>query len=87
MDKEVLSPEEAARYIDVHPQTIYRLLRQGEIPGRKIGRQWRILKAALDDYLRMGAPGADGLGEGSVERPAPEGGKDEHTRSPSAERV
>lgn len=51
-DHELLTPEEAARYLRVNPQTVYRLLRGGRCPGVKIGRQWRIRKADLDAHLR-----------------------------------
>jgi len=44
----VLTPEEAAEYLRVNPQTVYRLLRAGKCPGVKIGRQWRIRRADLD---------------------------------------
>ncbi len=50
-DHELLTPEEAARYLRVNPQTVYRLLRGGRCPGVKIGRQWRIRKADLDAHL------------------------------------
>jgi len=51
-EKEVFSPEEAAEWLGVSPQTVYRLLRSGELPGRKIGQQWRIHKGELEAYLR-----------------------------------
>ncbi|MGQ9779724.1 MAG: helix-turn-helix domain-containing protein [Bacillota bacterium] len=47
MEGEVFSPEEAAAYLRVHPQTVYKLLRRGELPGRKVGQLWRISKKAL----------------------------------------
>ena len=46
-DHELLTPEEAARYLRVNPQTVYRLLRSGALPGFKVGRQWRIREADL----------------------------------------
>lgn len=52
---ETLTPEEAARYLRVNPQTLYRLLRSGRLPGVKVGRQWRIRKATLEAYLDGGA--------------------------------
>lgn len=51
-EKEVFDPEEAAEWLEVHPQTVYRLLRSGELPGRKIGQQWRIHKGTLEDYVK-----------------------------------
>ena len=32
--------------------TMFRLLRSGVIPGKKIGRQWRILKSDLLHFLQ-----------------------------------
>jgi len=51
MDTELLTPQEAAVYLRLNPQTAYRLLQTGRLPGVKIGRQWRIRKATLDAYL------------------------------------
>mgnify|MGYP005843380115 CR=1 FL=1 len=51
MEREVFSPEEAAAYLRVHPQTVYKLLRSGELPGRKVGQLWRIPKQSLTAYL------------------------------------
>jgi excisionase family DNA binding protein len=51
MQSELLTPEEAAVYLRLNPQTTYRLLRGGQLPGVKIGRQWRIRKTALDAFL------------------------------------
>lgn len=50
-DDTTLSPEEAAVYLRVNPQTIYRNLRRGRLPGAKVGRQWRILRRDLDRLL------------------------------------
>jgi excisionase family DNA binding protein len=49
---DILTPEEAARYLRVHSQTIYRRLRAGKLPGAKVGDQWRIRKADLDQHLK-----------------------------------
>lgn len=49
--KEVLTPREAAEYLNVHIRTIYRLAKNGEIPGRKVGGSWRFKKNVLDELL------------------------------------
>lgn len=49
--KEILTPREAAQYLSVHVRTIYRLAKNGEIPGRKVGGSWRFKKEALDRWL------------------------------------
>ena len=48
---EILLVEEVADYLRVNKQTIYNLLRQGQLPAKKIGGQWRFHKKAIDDYL------------------------------------
>ena len=54
MNKEVMNPEETAKYLGISKVTLYKFLRNGEIPARKIGRQWRIIKVALDKFLMEG---------------------------------
>lgn len=46
-----MTPREAAEYLSVHVRTIYRLVKNGEIPGRKVGGSWRFRKEALDEWL------------------------------------
>lgn len=47
----ILSPEQVAKYLQIHLQTVYRNLRQKRLPGNKVGRQWRIRKSDLDRFL------------------------------------
>ena len=51
--KEIMTPREAADYLSVHVRTIYRLVKNREIPGRKIGGCWRFKKDALDEWLSI----------------------------------
>ena len=48
-----MTPREAADYLSVHVRTLYRLVKNGEIPGRKIGGSWRFKKDALDEWLSI----------------------------------
>ena len=52
MDHDLWTCDEAATYLRLHPRTICRLLQRGELPGIKIGRQWRIRRADLEAHLR-----------------------------------
>ena len=48
----LLSTDEVAHILGLSPFTVRRLLREGELPGRKVGkRQWRVRRADLDEYL------------------------------------
>src|ERR1051326_6521732 len=50
----LLTPEQAAHILGLSTFTIRRLLREGELPGKKVDkRQWRILQADLDKYLSI----------------------------------
>lgn len=49
---EVLTLEEAADYLKLPLETIDRIARQGQLPGRRIEDTWRFLKSAIDDWLR-----------------------------------
>ena len=49
---EVLTLEEAARYLRLPPTTLEQQAVRGQIPGRRIEDTWRFLKAAIDDWLR-----------------------------------
>jgi len=52
---ELLTCEEAASHLRLHVRTVGRLLKQGTLPGVKVGRQWRLRRADLDAYLAGGA--------------------------------
>lgn len=49
---EVLTLEEAARYLRVPKATVQKYAELGNLPGRQMNKQWRFLKCALDDWLR-----------------------------------
>ena len=46
-----LTTEEVLLYLKVTPRTIYRLIRSGELPAVRIGRQYRFRRTDLDSWL------------------------------------
>lgn len=48
----LMTIEEAADYLRFHASTVYRLARQGAIPAVKVGKQWRIDRQTLEDWVR-----------------------------------
>ena len=52
--REVLNVDEAADLPGVSPWTIREQARQGRLPGRKVGKEWRFSREALLDWLRAG---------------------------------
>ncbi len=46
-----MTAKEAAEYLKIAERTLVRLAHEGQIPGVKIGGQWRFRRALLDEYL------------------------------------
>ena len=52
-DKDLLGAEEVASYLSMNPVTVYRWCREGRLPCLRIGRQWRIRRQALEEFLQQ----------------------------------
>jgi len=50
--EEILDADEVAKLLRVHPRTVMRLASQGQLPGFKVGGQWRFRREAIDEYIR-----------------------------------
>jgi excisionase family DNA binding protein len=53
-DEQILDSEAAAELLQVSTKTLLRLAREGEVPGRKVGRSWRFERSDLIAWLRAG---------------------------------
>ena len=45
---QIMTLKEVAKYLGLHPISIYRLIKTSDIPAMKIGGQWRFKKEVLD---------------------------------------
>ncbi|MBI4014301.1 MAG: response regulator [Candidatus Rokubacteria bacterium] len=52
---EILTIRDVAAYLKLPVSTVYRLAERRELPGHKVGRQWRFHKSILDDWFRQHA--------------------------------
>ncbi len=52
--KEILNFAEAARFLGISTKTLQKVLRDGEIPGRKVGREWKFSRDALTRWIGDG---------------------------------
>jgi excisionase family DNA binding protein len=55
----VLTVQEVSSYLRVHPSTIYRMLKNKQLPGFRVGSDWRLSVAAFDQWrvtLESGVP-------------------------------
>jgi len=46
----VLTVKELAVYLRIHPSTIYRLLKRGQLPAFRIGSDWRFNVEEIDRW-------------------------------------
>ena len=51
---DIMTIEQAAKYLQLTTETVRRAAREGSLPSAKIGRRWRIRKIDLDDFLSKG---------------------------------
>jgi len=49
--REIFTPEQAAEYLQLERETIYRYIRQGKLVASKLGRTYRIPKESIDLLL------------------------------------
>jgi excisionase family DNA binding protein len=49
---DVLTPAQAAAYLQVSEEVITHAAEAGLLPGRKIGAEWRFLRLAIAEWLR-----------------------------------
>lgn len=49
---EVMTTAEVMDYLKISRKTLLKLVHRGEIPARKVGKDFRYLKSEIDNYLR-----------------------------------
>jgi len=49
---EILTLEQAAAFLQISTRTVQRLVRDGQMPGRQIGSQWRFEREQLRQWVR-----------------------------------
>jgi excisionase family DNA binding protein len=50
----LLDDERAAQFLGgIHPKTLQRMARKGDVPAYRIGRFWRYRASELNDWLRL----------------------------------
>lgn len=51
-ESNIMTTKEVAQYIKVNEKTVLKLAQYGELPGVKVGNQWRFHLVAIDHYLQ-----------------------------------
>jgi excisionase family DNA binding protein len=50
-DESPIDSETAAAYLKIHPKTLERMARKGDVPATKYGRSWQFSKSLLREWL------------------------------------
>jgi excisionase family DNA binding protein len=50
----IMTVEETAHFLRIHPETLREKARQGKIPALKVGRAWRFQRERLEQWLAEG---------------------------------
>ena len=51
MEKQILTIEEAAEYLQLGKRSVYKLAKEGKIPGKKLLNKWRFEKETLRRWV------------------------------------
>jgi len=51
--QDILTAQDIAKLLQMHIMTVYKLAESGELPGFKVGRQWRFRRDSLDEWCRV----------------------------------
>ncbi len=50
----VLTIDELSAYLQIPQSSLYELVREGTLPGTKVGRHWRLRRETIDRWLDAG---------------------------------
>ena len=69
-DESPIDSETAAAYLKIHPKTLERMARMGEVPATKYGRSWQFSKPLLKEWLkdRMNSNLKNSLSQKQIEK-------------------
>jgi excisionase family DNA binding protein len=51
LDREILTVEQAADFLQVHRITVYRYIREGRLPAVRLGKRYRLLSRDVEAFL------------------------------------
>ncbi len=54
MEKEIMTIKEASSFLQIGKRSLYRLVKDGKVPGKKVLNKWRFEKESLKNWIRKG---------------------------------
>ncbi len=71
MNEQLYSAEEAAQILGLQVRTVRNYVREGRLPGVRIGKQYRIARSALEAFAGGGPASAAGSAPAAASLPPP----------------
>jgi excisionase family DNA binding protein len=65
MSQKLLTVEQAAEQLNVHPKTVLRYIHEQRLPATRIGKSYRIVRTELDAFAGVASRGS-GAGSGTA---------------------
>lgn len=59
MSTTLFTVEQAAQRLNLHPKTVLRYIRDGQLPATRVGKSWRIARARLDAFAGVATGSAE----------------------------
>ena len=51
MSERILTPDQAAKVLQIHPFTVLKYIKSGKLKASKLGRVYRIRESAIEKFL------------------------------------
>ena len=67
MLREVMDIRQAAEYLGISGDTMYRYASEGFIPAFKLGNRWRFKKSKIDEWMEEKSVAADARGKKKIQ--------------------
>jgi excisionase family DNA binding protein len=58
---EILTASQVADLLQLHPRTVYKLVKQGSIPGKKFGGGWRFNRSEIVGLISVPSGGVSSI--------------------------
>lgn len=49
----IMTIDTLSEYLKISRSTLYKLLQDGKLPGKKLGKRWRFHREAIDEWLKQ----------------------------------
>jgi excisionase family DNA binding protein len=56
LNKQLFTVDEVAERLNLHVKTVRRFIREGRLPAKRIGKEYRITRSALDEFAGTSGP-------------------------------